>query len=69
MQGSSVKLYKQIVETCLLPLGKGQLIASGGISSVKDIEAVRDAGCKGVIIGKAIYEGKIKLPELKLFLR
>lgn len=68
MQGSSIKLYEQIVKTCLKPLGRGYLIASGGISSLKDIEDVRHAGCKGVIIGKAIYEGSIRLSELKIFL-
>lgn len=65
MKGPSVNLYKQIVKTCLTPFGKGRLIASGGISSLKDIETLRHAGCKGVIIGKAIYEGNIRLPELK----
>jgi phosphoribosylformimino-5-aminoimidazole carboxamide ribotide isomerase len=31
---------------------------------LKDIKKIRKAGCEGVIIGKAIYEGKIKLKEL-----
>jgi phosphoribosylformimino-5-aminoimidazole carboxamide ribotide isomerase len=44
------------------------LIASGGISSVQDIEALRQAHIPGVIIGKAIYEGRIKLHELLPFL-
>lgn len=41
------------------------LIASGGISSLTDIESVRKAGCKGAIIGKAIYENRISLEELQ----
>lgn len=65
MQGASVSLYKKIKEK----FPGINLIASGGISSVKDIEDVRDGGCSGVIIGKAIYEGKIKLADLKCFLR
>jgi phosphoribosylformimino-5-aminoimidazole carboxamide ribotide isomerase len=59
LQGPSTSLYKEI-------LGKVKinLIASGGISSLKDIEDIREAGCEGVIIGKAIYEGRISLNEL-----
>lgn len=59
LQGPSIALYKEILETV-----KIKLIASGGISSVRDIDNVRDAGCEGVIIGKAVYEGKITLKEL-----
>ncbi len=59
LQGPSTKLYKEILSSV-----KISLIASGGISSIKDIEAVREAGCEGVIIGKAFYEGKITLKEL-----
>ena len=59
LQGPATDLYKEILETV-----KINLIASGGISSFKDIEDVREAGCEGVIIGKAIYEGKITLKEL-----
>jgi phosphoribosylformimino-5-aminoimidazole carboxamide ribotide isomerase len=59
LQGPSVSLYKDI-------LGKVKinLIASGGISSLRDIEDIKEAGCEGVIIGKAIYEGRISLNEL-----
>jgi phosphoribosylformimino-5-aminoimidazole carboxamide ribotide isomerase len=42
-------------------------IASGGVSSIKDLEELKEAGCKGVIIGKAIYEGRISLQELIKF--
>ena len=59
LQGPATDLYKEILETV-----KINLIASGGISSFKDIEDVREAGCEGVIIGKAFYEGKITLKEL-----
>jgi phosphoribosylformimino-5-aminoimidazole carboxamide ribotide isomerase len=42
-------------------------IASGGVSSLKDLEDLRKIGCKGAIVGKAIYEGRISLNELKNF--
>lgn len=39
------------------------IIASGGIGSIDDIEAVRLTGAAGVIVGKAIYEGKVRLEQ------
>jgi phosphoribosylformimino-5-aminoimidazole carboxamide ribotide isomerase len=59
LKGPATELYREI-------LGKVDinLIASGGISSIKDIEDIRETGCEGVIIGKAFYEGKITLQEL-----
>jgi len=59
LEGPSTALYKEILDTV-----KIKLIASGGISSNGDIEDLREAGCEGVIIGKAVYEGKITLKEL-----
>jgi phosphoribosylformimino-5-aminoimidazole carboxamide ribotide isomerase len=59
LEGPSTTLYKDILKAV-----KINLIASGGISSIRDIEDVREAGCEGVIIGKAVYEGKITLKEL-----
>jgi phosphoribosylformimino-5-aminoimidazole carboxamide ribotide isomerase len=60
MMGPSTELYKEILKAVRI-----NLIASGGISSIKDIEDVKATGCEGTIIGKAIYEGKIKLKELR----
>jgi phosphoribosylformimino-5-aminoimidazole carboxamide ribotide isomerase len=59
LQGPSVELYKTL-------LGKFQinLIASGGVSHKNDIETLLQLGCEGVIIGKAIYEGKIDLKDI-----
>jgi phosphoribosylformimino-5-aminoimidazole carboxamide ribotide isomerase len=48
----------------LVALGCGRIIASGGVSSVDDVIAVQAAGCAGVIIGRALYEGRIDLREL-----
>jgi len=59
LEGPSTALYKEILGSV-----KINLIASGGISSIKDIEDVREAGCEGAIIGKAVYEGRITLKEL-----
>ncbi len=59
LQGPSTDLYKEILAKV-----KINLIASGGITSISDIKHLREAGCEGAIIGKAVYEGKITLKEL-----
>jgi phosphoribosylformimino-5-aminoimidazole carboxamide ribotide isomerase len=59
LDGPAVGLYKEILQG-----NRMNLIASGGIASLNDIEDISKAGCEGVIIGKAIYEGKITLKEL-----
>jgi phosphoribosylformimino-5-aminoimidazole carboxamide ribotide isomerase len=59
LNGPSIALYKEILESV-----KINLIASGGIASLNDIMKVQETGCDGVIIGKAVYEGKISLKEL-----
>ena len=60
LQGPSVGLSGRILDA--VPGLK--LIASGGVSSVGDIEELEWIGCSGVIVGKAIYEGRIDLGEL-----
>jgi phosphoribosylformimino-5-aminoimidazole carboxamide ribotide isomerase len=60
LSGPNEALYKKL--TGLFPRMKW--IASGGVSSVKDLEKLRALEMDGVIIGKAIYEGKIALKEL-----
>ena len=62
LQGPSIDLYKEIQEE--VPV---QIIASGGVGSIEDIEALAEAGIPSVIFGKAIYEGKIKLKDLQRF--
>lgn len=64
MQGASTELYKKIKDR----FPSINLIASGGVSSLKDLESIQEAGCSGVIIGKAIYEGSISLSHLKPYL-
>jgi len=63
LQGPSTELYVQIKK--LLP--EVFIIASGGVSSIQDIEELEEKGIDAVITGKAIYEGKFTLPELKKF--
>lgn len=59
LQGPSTGLYKEILKSVSV-----DLIASGGISSIDDIEELREIGCEGAIIGKAVFEGKLTLKEL-----
>ena len=62
LQGPAIDLYREIMQvhpTC-------HLIASGGVSSIEDIDALDQAGIPAVVFGKAIYEGRIDLKELKV---
>ncbi len=61
LTGPAVGLYKEVLE--VYPDLK--LIASGGVSSVQDLVDLKQVGCYGAIVGKAIYEGKINLSELE----
>ncbi len=59
--GPSLELYKKIIEK----FPALNFIASGGASNINDVKELNVIGCKGVIIGKAIYEGRITIEELK----
>jgi len=61
MEGPSADLYKQIMEDH----PEVNLIASGGVTNMEDVLLLKEIGCKGAIIGKAIYEGKLPLNPLK----
>lgn len=64
LAGPSLELYKEILEQ-----QPGlYLIASGGVSHIRDIEALEEAGVPAVIFGKALYEGRITLKELNAYL-
>jgi len=63
LEGPSTELYKRIIEQ----FPSLHFIASGGVSSIEDVYQLEEIGCKGVIIGKAIYEGQIRLSQLKSF--
>lgn len=70
LQGPSVDLYKKIINQCTNGSSDQsvKLIASGGVTTIEDIEVLSEIGCDGVIIGKAIYENRISLKELERFL-
>ncbi|MBL7700030.1 MAG: 1-(5-phosphoribosyl)-5-[(5-phosphoribosylamino)methylideneamino]imidazole-4-carboxamide isomerase [Chitinophagaceae bacterium] len=63
LQGPSVKLYKTIITE----FPSLRLIASGGVSSLKDLEDLAAIGCNAAIVGKAIYENRISLKDLQKF--
>lgn len=60
LEGAAVGLYQKITKR----FPALELIASGGVSSIKDVLELNRIGCRGVIIGKAIYENRITLEEL-----
>ena len=59
LHGPAIELYIEILTGCAI-----NLIASGGISSLEDVKLLKETGCEGAIVGKAIYEGRIGLKEL-----
>jgi phosphoribosylformimino-5-aminoimidazole carboxamide ribotide isomerase len=59
LNGPSITLYEEILAASNI-----RLIASGGISSLDDLKRLKEIGCSGAIIGKAIYEGRISFEEL-----
>ncbi|MBC8035288.1 MAG: 1-(5-phosphoribosyl)-5-[(5-phosphoribosylamino)methylideneamino]imidazole-4-carboxamide isomerase [Chitinophagaceae bacterium] len=63
LEGPSTPLYLSIIER----FPGLQLIASGGVSSMQDLEDLERAGCKAAIVGKAIYENRISLSQLKIY--
>jgi phosphoribosylformimino-5-aminoimidazole carboxamide ribotide isomerase len=64
LAGSSVDMYRQV----LVRQPGVRLIASGGVSSLAEIKELEDAGMHGAIIGRALFEGKLTLNELSIFL-
>lgn len=69
LEGPSFDLYRNIIAECSNS-SSGQsikLIASGGISHIDELPKLKELGCEGVIIGKAIYENRISLQDLERF--
>ena len=64
LQGPSIDLYKQI----MAQFPDMHLIASGGVSGLDDIIRLDEAGIPAVVFGKALYEGRITLKDLKRFM-
>ncbi len=59
--GAAIDLYKKLLEHT--PFIK--LIASGGVSSMEDIEELDQLDIRSVVVGKAIYENRITIEEIK----
>ncbi len=59
LQGPAHELYAEILRTTQV-----QLIASGGVTSLEDLQRLKSIGCAGAIVGKALYEGRINLKDL-----
>lgn len=68
LEGPSFELYRRILEETSSEDKKLKLIASGGISTFSELPELAELGCEGTIIGKAIYEGRIKMKELEKFI-
>jgi phosphoribosylformimino-5-aminoimidazole carboxamide ribotide isomerase len=64
LQGPSFDLYEKIQ----VKFPNLQLIASGGVSKMKDIQMLNEKNIFGVIVGKAIYENRISLAQIEQFL-
>ena len=62
LQGPAIELYKEVMAA----YPQLHLIASGGVSCIDDIRALDAAGIPAVVFGKAIYEGRIDLRELRV---
>jgi phosphoribosylformimino-5-aminoimidazole carboxamide ribotide isomerase len=63
LAGPATALYRELLQRCPGTL----LTASGGVSGMHDVAELQQAGCAGVIIGKAIYEGKITMEQIQQF--
>lgn len=64
LQGPALATYRSLVQQ----FPAARFIASGGVTTIADLEALAEAGLDGAIIGKAIYEGTIALLDLRRFL-
>ena len=58
MQGPNVSATRALVQATGM-----NIIGSGGVSAIRDLQDFRAAGCAGAILGKALYEGAFTLPE------
>ncbi|GAB3583735.1 1-(5-phosphoribosyl)-5-[(5-phosphoribosylamino)methylideneamino]imidazole-4-carboxamide isomerase [Hymenobacter daeguensis] len=64
LQGPSLATYRTLVSQ----FPAARFVASGGVTTIADLEALAEAGMHGAIIGKALYEGTIALADLRAFL-
>jgi len=59
LSGVDIRAIRKMVRST-----KAQVIAAGGVSSIDDIRRIRETGAYGVVVGKALYKGRIKLKEV-----
>lgn len=64
LRGPDLRLLHRLVA-----LDRGRVIASGGITTLDDLHAVREIGCAGAIIGRALYDGRLGLAEALVIAR
>ena len=63
LEGSSIGLYEKLMAR----FPDLRLIASGGVTDISELHRLREIGMDGAIIGKAIYEERITLEQLRSF--
>ncbi len=63
LAGPAIEIYKDIIKS----FPDMQLVASGGISSVADLEELQSMGCAGAIVGKAFFDGKIPIKYFRVY--
>lgn len=63
LKGPATEMYKDMADA----FPDFEIIASGGVSAMKDIDALNELSLYGVIVGKAIYEGKVTLKEIEKY--
>lgn len=59
LSGVSLEAFRHMQQVITVPL-----IASGGVTTLEDIRALKEIGVTGCIIGRALYEGRLNLPEV-----
>ncbi len=59
MKGVRVNFVRKVVENV-----ENDVFVSGGVSSYEDAKLIKEAGARGVVVGSALYLGKVKLEEL-----
>ncbi len=59
MRGIDENAVRRVVETVSKPV-----VVSGGITSIEDVKKVKNAGAAGVVIGSALYTGKLRLEDV-----
>jgi len=63
MRGIEPRIIEEFVSSVSVPV-----VIAGGVSSVEDVMRIREAGASGVVIGSALYKGKIDFKEvLRIF--